>query len=139
MKVSAKTDYACHALLELASRWPNAVPVQIGTIAENQKIPAKFLTQILVDLKQAVLVESIRGQKGGYVLARAPQEISLREVVAYFEKPSVPLRFKQGKTDVFVGIWQDLEEQTSKVMDKINFDDILKNERNLNKVHMFTI
>ena len=139
MKISAKTDYACRALLELAQHWPNTVPVQISSIADNQKIPVKFLTQILVSLKQSGLVESIRGQKGGYLLAKAPQVITLREVVANFEKTAVPARFKQGKADVFVTIWQDMEEETKKVLNKITFDDILKNERTLNKVHMFTI
>ncbi len=139
MRISAKTDYACRALLELALHWPNTVPMQIGTIADSQKIPVKFLTQILVSLKQSGLVESVRGQKGGYVLAKAPQEITLREVVVNFEKTAVPSRLKQGKSDVFMNIWQEMEEETKKVLEKITFDDILKSERNLNKVHMFTI
>src|SRR5262245_53536106 len=101
MKISAKTDYACRAILELALHWPNSVPLQISSIAGNRKIPVKFPTQILVTLKQTGLVESIRGQKGGYVLAKAPKDITLREVVANFEKAAVPGRFRQGKTDVF--------------------------------------
>ena len=72
-------------------------------------------------------------------MAKAPKEITLREVVVNFEKTAVPGRFKQGKPDVFVTIWQDMEEETKKVLDKISFEDVLKNERNLDKVHMFTI
>ena len=139
MKISAKTNYACRALLDLALHWPNVAPVQIGTIAQNQKIPVKFLTQILVSLKQSGIVESVRGQKGGYILAKAPQEIRLQEVVATFEKNFLPGRLKQGNSDVFMNIWEEMEQETKKVLDKITFDDILKSERNLNKVHMFTI
>jgi len=139
MKISAKTDYACRAVLELAVHWPNSMPVQIGAIAQSRKIPVKFLTQILVDLKQSGVVESIRGQKGGYVLARAPKEITLRDVVSSFEKAVLPARSKQGKMDVFVGIWNEMEEEAKKVLERTTFGDILKNEHNLNKVQMFEI
>ena len=77
MRISAKIDYACRALLELSLHWPNNIPLQINTIAQNQQMPVKFLTQILLQLKQIGYVQSVRGKKGGYLLAKAPQKIRL--------------------------------------------------------------
>ena len=54
MRVSAKCDYACKALLELALHWPNKEPVQIHEISEKQDIPIKYLVQILIQLKRIV-------------------------------------------------------------------------------------
>lgn len=141
MKISAKTDYACRALLELALHWPSEAPLQIHTISQRRGIPMKFLTQILINLKQGGLVESLRGQKGGYILARAPQEITLKEVVQNFLETGYTNHGAQRKKNasVFNAIWQEITEETSRVMEKITFDEIVKRERNLNKVPMFTI
>jgi len=138
MKISAKTDYACRALLELALHWPQEAPLQIGMIARHQRIPVKYLTQILLNLKQLGLVQSIRGQKGGYVLARPPQEITLREVMQSFTDNG-QLKQKKKSSDIFSTIWGEITEETWRIMDKVTFGEIIKRERNLNKVPMFTI
>jgi Rrf2 family protein len=138
MKISARTDYACKALLELALHWPEAAPLQISAIARRQKIPVKYLTQILLSLKQLGLAESIRGQKGGYTLARPPQEISLREVIQGFGDNG-HLQQKKKRSDVFSNIWEEIAQETWRVMDKITFDEIIRRERSLNKAPMFTI
>jgi len=124
--------------MELALHWPNQVPLQIGVIAVHQKIPVKYLTQILISLKQLGLVESIRGQKGGYILARPPQEITLREVIQSFDGVGQGSQ-KKKTSDIFSYIWQEIAEETWRIMDKITFDEIIRRERNLNKVAMFTI
>lgn len=81
MIVSAKTEYACIAVLELAARHGRGEPVRIREIAEAHGIPARFLVQILLQLKSAGLVQSIRGAAGGYQLAREPEEITLLDVM----------------------------------------------------------
>ena len=88
MKVSAKTEYACIAVLELAAAHGTDEPVRIRTIAERHEVPARFLVQILLQLKGAGLVVSTRGASGGYQLARPPEEITLATVMEVIEGPS---------------------------------------------------
>ncbi len=90
MKLSAKTEYACLAALELASRHPLGGPTRIATIAERHGIPTQFLVQILLQLKNAGLVASTRGAGGGYRLCRHPDEIRLAEVIDVVEGPAAP-------------------------------------------------
>src|SRR6266436_4571983 len=85
MKVSAKTEYACLAMLELAARYGTGEPVRIRTIADEHGIPSRFLVQILLQLKGAGFVASTRGASGGYQLVKPPDEISLGEVMAVIE------------------------------------------------------
>ena len=73
MKLSAKTEYACLAMLQLAEEYDSGEPVQIRRIADEHGIPSRFLVQILLQLKGASLVASTRGAAGGYRLARPPQ------------------------------------------------------------------
>src|SRR5260370_12782677 len=72
MKLSAKTEYACLAMLQLAAAYSNGEPLQIRRIADVHGIPSRFLVQILLQLKGASLVVSTRGAAGGYRLARRP-------------------------------------------------------------------
>jgi Rrf2 family protein len=91
VKVSAKAEYACIALVELAARSRNREVVQIKTIADAHGISPRFLVQILLQLKGAGLVASSRGAGGGYQLARPPQAINLAEVIALIDQaPQAP-------------------------------------------------
>lgn len=85
MKLSAKIEYACLAMLALAQDYAADRPSQIRRIASDQSIPDRFLVQILLDLKRGGLVTSTRGAAGGYRLAREPREISLADVVECVE------------------------------------------------------
>ena len=81
VNLSAKTEYACIAVLDLALHHEQGDPVRIRSIADNHGIPSRFLVQILLQLKAAGIVSSIRGASGGYRLAKDPQDISLAEVM----------------------------------------------------------
>lgn len=78
--LSKKCKYAIHALVFLAERHGQG-PVQIGEIAVNQSIPKKFLEAILLELKNARILNSKKGKGGGYYLQRSPEEINLTEVI----------------------------------------------------------
>ena len=84
MKFSHRTIYGLRALLDLAYHG-SARPIQLREVAERAQVPVRFLEQIFLDFKQAGLVESKRGPKGGYVLAREPGELSM---IAVFEAVS---------------------------------------------------
>jgi len=90
MNLTAKTEYACLAMLELAQHFDAQQPVQVRRISESHGIPSPFLVQILQDLKRAGLVTSTRGAAGGYRLARPPQEVTLADVLEAVEGNSEP-------------------------------------------------
>jgi Rrf2 family protein len=86
VRITAKTDYAVRAMVELAGM-PGEAPVKADVIAANQDIPLHFLLKILADLRIARLVTSWRGQSGGYRLARRPDEITVADVIRAVEGP----------------------------------------------------
>lgn len=102
MKLSAKTEYACLAMLQLAAEHESGEPVQIRRIADEHGIPSRFLVQILLQLKGASLVASTRGASGGYKLARSPHEISMAEVIEVMEGEERP-QTNAGKPTPLVG------------------------------------
>jgi Rrf2 family protein len=91
MNLSAKTEYACLAMLELAKEYDSGEPVQLRKIAAEHGIPSRFLVQILLQLKGASLVASTRGAAGGYRLARPPQEISFADILDVIEGDTRPV------------------------------------------------
>jgi len=89
VRLTAKADYAVRAMVELAAQ---GSPAKGDVIAERQGIPFKFLENILLELKHAGLVESLRGSDGGYWLARPAQEITLADVIRAVEGPLANVR-----------------------------------------------
>jgi Rrf2 family protein len=84
--LTQKTRYALRSLLYIAEKQDQA-PVQLARIAETQRVPPKYLELIMLDLKNAGLVKSTRGPKGGYRLARKPADISFGDIVRVMEGP----------------------------------------------------
>lgn len=80
MKISAKVDYACRVLAELARLHGTAELVQIEHLATVEQVPQNFLAQILSELRNGGLITSRRGIQGGYALARAPDQISVYDI-----------------------------------------------------------
>lgn len=86
MRLSTRTRYAVRAMLELALNKSNA-PVQLRTIASHQDISIKYLEQLMATLKTAGFVRSVRGSKGGYILAKPPNQIKLDRLFNCLEGP----------------------------------------------------
>jgi Rrf2 family protein len=84
--LAQRTRYALRSLLYLAEEQGGA-PVQLARIAETQRVPPKYLELIMLDLKKAGLVKSTRGPKGGYRLARSPEDIAFGDIVRVMEGP----------------------------------------------------
>jgi Rrf2 family iron-sulfur cluster assembly transcriptional regulator len=84
MKLSTKTRYGTRILIELALQLDKGA-IQVSKISSSQKIPVKYLEQILRTLKKAGIVKSVRGPKGGHLLAKDPGEISLGQIVRLLE------------------------------------------------------
>src|SRR5271166_4562641 len=89
MKISQKGLYALQAMMMLARHY-NQGAIRIRDIAYEEDLPEKFLELILLELKNARIVESVRGAKGGYQLRRAPSEIRLSEIIRLIDGPLAP-------------------------------------------------
>jgi Rrf2 family protein len=87
MKLSTRSRYGTRILVDLA-RNKDKGPIQIGEISKRQDISVKYLEQLIRPLKKAKLVTSVRGPKGGHLLAENPENISLGQVVRLFEGQS---------------------------------------------------
>lgn len=87
MKISSKGDYGLRALVDLARHHDAGAPVQVKDIARRQMIPEEYLGQLMVGLRRAGLVHSVRGAAGGYRLARPPGEITVAQVIETVEGP----------------------------------------------------
>jgi len=87
MKISAKIEYACIALIDLAARQGTSEPVRIGNIARRYGLSERFLVQILLQLKEAGIVESTRGATGGYRFKKKPEDVTLLQVMNVIDPP----------------------------------------------------
>ena len=134
MKVSTRGDYACRALLSLALHGGER-PTSVRDIAERTSLPQPYLEQILLALKGAGLVRSKRGVGGGYVLARAPEEITLAQIVSAVDGPIVVGDFgephKNGACDhegqcVLLSIWANVGEHMRRLLEESTLADVAK-------------
>jgi Rrf2 family protein len=109
VRVSAKTDYAIRAALELAAAEDDK-PVKGERIATAQAIPLRFLENILMQLRHAGLVESRRGADGGYRLARPPTEVSLADVIRAIDGPLANVSGARPETLGFDGVAEPMRD-----------------------------
>jgi Rrf2 family protein len=134
VRVSAKTDYAIRAVLELAAGGDER-PVKGERIATAQQIPLRFLENILMQLRHAGLVESRRGADGGYRLARAPEEITLAEVIRAIDGPLAGVSGVRPESLGFEGVaepmrdvWIAVRAALRSVLEQISLADVVAGE-----------
>jgi Rrf2 family protein len=84
MKLSTRSRYGTRLMLDMAQHYREG-PLQLGDIAKRQDVSVKYLEQIIIPLKKAHYIESVRGRKGGHILAKPPEEITVGEIVALLE------------------------------------------------------
>lgn len=144
MLISQKCQYALRAIFELAKREGDG-PVKIADIAQAQAIPARFLEVILAQLKQAGFAQSQRGSRGGYRLARAPQEITIGHVIRFVEGPLGPVACAMGRTDnacplhshcVFLPMWEKVRQAVANVYDNTTFHDLVQQDARKGKTYV---
>lgn len=136
MKISKKCQYALKAVFELAWRG-DVQPVRTRDIANAQQMSPRFTEIILNELRHGDLVESRRGNDGGYFLARSAADLTVREVVECIEGPiSVAENTKAGKRDIdFFGnnalkkLWCELNTALCEVCEQKTFADMVEFER----------
>lgn len=126
--VTQKCQYAIKALLDLALRG-GSDPVKIAEIAEAQVIPVRFLEIILGQLKRGGFVVSRRGADGGYVLAREPVDITLRDIVQFVDGPFDLTPSEDPAARLLEPIWRAAQEASLKVCEAVSIADLAQIER----------
>jgi Rrf2 family protein len=132
MRISAKTEYAAIAALELARCRGAADPVRLRSISQGQGVPEKFLVQILLQLKAAGLVTSTRGAAGGYRLARPPEEITLADIRTAIEgdgnaaPTTADLAARSRAAAALAAAWDDASRAEADALRGVSLADLLE-------------
>jgi Rrf2 family protein len=134
VRVSAKTDYAIRAALELAAA-PDAKPVKGERISKAQAIPLRFLENILMQLRHAGLVESRRGADGGYRLARPASDVTLADVIRAIDGPLAGVSGVRPESLGFEGVaepmrdvWIAVRASLRGVLERVTLADVIGGE-----------
>ena len=139
MRVTTWTEYSLIISLHLAKRGGmGRGPVAARELADVEKLPADYVEQILLRLRRAGLVESVRGAKGGYLLARHPSTISVRDVMTASEHQTFEVncashpvdaeRCSPGSTCSIRPVWQALQQRVDDLLAGISLADLMKEE-----------
>ncbi len=137
MKISTKGEYGIRAMMELSGRYGEGY-IQSANIAAVRDIPENYLYQLLITLRKAGLVRSRRGPKGGHMLARPPEHITLEEVVLALEGPLAPVTCVQD--DVYADcafhegcavrqVWARITAATRAILRETTFAALLEAEQ----------
>jgi Rrf2 family protein len=141
MKLSTRTRYGIRAALELAEAYGRG-PLQIKVIAERQDISVKYLEQLMTMLRSTGFIRSVRGSKGGYVLAREPAQIKLSEIFVALEGQPVTVECLENENQcaraidcVTRQLWLEVQKAVMGVLDSMTLQDLVeraKKEKTLN-------
>jgi Rrf2 family protein len=133
MRVSAKADYAVRAMVELAASGSSREqPAKGEVVAAAQKIPMRFLENILGELRVHGLVQSRRGADGGYWLARSPDDITLAEIIRAVEGPLATVRGEAADELEYLGgskplreVWLALRANIRQILESVTLADVV--------------
>src|SRR5579862_1213585 len=136
MKISQKGLYALQAMMMLARHYQQGA-IKIREIAYEEGLPEKFLELILLEMKNARLVESVRGAKGGYRLRRDPSEIPLSEVIRLIDGPLAPFGDADQLRELIerdlpqralYQVFLDVRDAAARILDHTTLADLLAND-----------
>ncbi|MCC5637701.1 Rrf2 family transcriptional regulator [Nostoc sp. CHAB 5844] len=141
MELSNKSEYALLALLELASCYSSGESLQIRQMAELQNIPIRYLEQLLATLRRGGLIKSIRGAKGGYVLARDPRKITLFDCITCIEgldaiAPVSNQNLQNIETQVIQEVWQEACQAANAVLQQYTLHDLCERRATQRQINM---
>ncbi len=131
MKLSTRSRYGTRIVLELARHY-GGKPTQVSEIARVQQIPVKYLEQLIRTLKQADLITSVRGSKGGHQLNEKPERITVGQIVRLFEGQtdlvecvSVPEKCTRAEDCRVREVWKEATEAMYEKLDAITIEDLI--------------
>lgn len=127
MKLSVKSDYAVRAVLGLSLSYGSGKAVRVEKLANDHNIPANYLVQILLELKNHGLVSSQRGKDGGYLLAKPPEDISWGDVIRCIHGPifEPPSQSDSKSNPVITASWEKLQNALDQTANSLTFDKLV--------------
>jgi Rrf2 family cysteine metabolism transcriptional repressor len=131
MRISAKAEYACIAMLELAANFAEPQPVRLKAIADTHGVPQRFLVQILLQLKGIGLVATVRGAAGGYQLARSPETISLAEVINAIDgsppaRTAPEAKRHSAMVHALHNLWKEVDAEEQRMLAELTLADVVR-------------
>ena len=137
MKLSVKSDYAARAVLGLAAHHATGGIRRVDDLAAEQSVPAKYLVQILIELKAQQIVKSVRGKEGGYKLARPPAEITLGDILraVHGEVFDTPAITDANCPPELRAAWQKLKLAVDEAANTTNFQQLLDQSADKEKMY----
>ena len=141
MKLSTRTRYGIRAVLDLAESYGQG-PLQLKVIAKHQNISVKYLEQIIATLKSGNFIRSIRGPRGGYILAKAPNQIKLSEVFDCLEGPVTIVECVEDEDYcaraidcVAKQLWTQVHKAVRNVLDSVTLKDLVDRAKDGRGLH----
>ncbi len=134
MRLSTRGHYGLKAMFDLAQHYGNE-PVPLKTVAERQNISENYLEQLIATLRKTGLVKSVRGSQGGYILARAPEKITVGDIIRVMEGPIAPVdcvseidpaECDQADYCITRSVWARVRDSLAELMDSISLADMLR-------------
>lgn len=138
MKFSVRVQYGLQAMLELALNFGGG-PVQIRDIANSQKVPIRYLEQLMLVLKRMGLVVSTRGKHGGYSLVKHPSDISILEIVEAYEGPIELTTKKMRKIPVLFEAFEKIQNNIKEDLTKLSLEDFVFIKRQKERSYIYNI
>ncbi len=133
MKLTTRGHYSVKALLDLSFQ-PGYGPASVKAIAQRQSLPAPYLEKLLIEMRRANLVQSVRGAQGGYQLSRPPGKISLGQILEAVGESVEPLPHHapsggQAEDWVTFSLWNRLHKKLKEALYEISLEDLYYDAR----------
>jgi Rrf2 family protein len=146
MRISSKGEYGLRALLDLAQRFGEG-PIQSRDIHERQGIDENYLNQILILLRKAGLIESLRGPQGGHRLSRPPTKITVLEALTALEGPILPIDTADDQAsptgsidrEIVREIWCEMRQMLQSHLSGLTLEDLCQRKRERSGTVMYYI
>ncbi|GGC92568.1 HTH-type transcriptional regulator CymR [Thalassobacillus devorans] len=123
MKISTKGRYGLTIMIELAKRYGEG-PISLKQIAREKDLSEHYLEQLVAPLRNARLVKSVRGAYGGYMLTKAPHEITAGDVIRVLEGPITPVEGIEDEEPAKQALWKRVRDAVKEVLDTTTLEDL---------------
>ncbi|MCE5185381.1 MAG: Rrf2 family transcriptional regulator [Planctomycetaceae bacterium] len=142
MSLSQKCQYAIRSIFELSKRYGKG-PIRTNEIADAQAIPQRFLENILNELKSTGLIESRRGMRGGYLIARNPADLTVGEIIRLIDGPLDPVKCIGDSRHAscplqnecsLINLWNRAKAAVEDIYDHTTFQDLVEQEQQMNRL-----
>ncbi|SDY48434.1 transcriptional regulator, BadM/Rrf2 family [Evansella caseinilytica] len=127
MKISTKGRYGLTIMMALAKKYGDG-PVSLKSIAKDHDLSEHYLEQLIAPLRNATLVKSVRGAYGGYMLAKAPENITAGDIIRVLEGPIRPVEVLDDEEPAKRDLWIKIRDAVKEVLDNTTLEDLANYE-----------